>query len=301
MNETIGFVILHYNAIKETIDCVNSIIFNIDTEKYYIIIVDNKSPNGTGKKLKCMYSASDRIKVILNNENLGFACGNNVGYKYACYKLKCDFICVLNNDTLMIQDNFFEVIRKEYDKSRFGVLGPRIILKDGSDNQLYYKFPDLSFFEDEMMIQKKVLWQMRWRLNYIVVAVKLLRNYFYKLLGKKIKGRYEKYQSVSLTNKRREDVVLHGCCIIFSKEYFVSFQEAFNPNTFLYKEEELLYLRCRRKHLTIVYNPDLKIKHLEDAATDTILRKKRAKIMFQLDNQIRSLKVLIDTMKKNEE
>ena len=40
MSGRIGFVILHYNAIRETIDCVNSIMKNIDTDNYFIIIVD---------------------------------------------------------------------------------------------------------------------------------------------------------------------------------------------------------------------------------------------------------------------
>ena len=70
MEERIGFVILHYNAIKETVDCVNSIINNIDTDDYFIIIVDNKSPNYTGETLKEKYGKSEKIKVILNKENL---------------------------------------------------------------------------------------------------------------------------------------------------------------------------------------------------------------------------------------
>ena len=37
---SIGFVILHYNTMKETADCAESI-------KKKIVIVDNASPNGT--------------------------------------------------------------------------------------------------------------------------------------------------------------------------------------------------------------------------------------------------------------
>ena len=43
MNPKIVFVILHYLAIKETIDCVSSIQQNVCYDNYSIIIVDNGS------------------------------------------------------------------------------------------------------------------------------------------------------------------------------------------------------------------------------------------------------------------
>ena len=44
---SIGFVILHYNTMKETADCAESVKKKIDTPNYHIVIVDNASPNGT--------------------------------------------------------------------------------------------------------------------------------------------------------------------------------------------------------------------------------------------------------------
>lgn len=297
MSGRIGFVILHYNAIKETVDCVNSIMNNIDTDNYFIIIVDNKSPNCTGEMLKEKYNRSEKIKVILNEENLGFACGNNVGYQYAVQELKCSFVCILNNDTLLVQRDFFEIIKKEYAYSGFGILGPKIILKDGKINFLYYRFPSVEYFERELKIHKRDYWRMKYYLNYPIVAVKLLQKAIRELFGKTQESRHRKYQLFEQLDRRWEDVILHGCCIIFSPRYISQYQEAFNPKTFLYKEEELLYLRCKKADLKIVYNPKLIIKHLEDAATNSINRKKRDKLLFWLNNQIRSLEILIDELK----
>lgn len=53
------------------------------------------------------YHMDDKVLVLKLTSNLGFAKGNNVGYKYAVKELKCDFICILNNDTLLVQDDFF--------------------------------------------------------------------------------------------------------------------------------------------------------------------------------------------------
>lgn len=80
-----AFVILHYMAKQETIDCVASILKKTKAEpmKVSIVIVDNASANGTGRELQQLYQGAENIYVILNPENLGFARGNNVGFEFA--------------------------------------------------------------------------------------------------------------------------------------------------------------------------------------------------------------------------
>ena len=43
------------------------------------------------------------IELITNNENLGYAGGNNVGIRHALAK-GCDFILLLNNDVVVDRD-----------------------------------------------------------------------------------------------------------------------------------------------------------------------------------------------------
>ncbi len=297
MEERIGFVILHYNAIKETVDCVNSIMNNIDTDNYFIIIVDNKSPNCTGETLKEKYNRSEKIKVILNEENLGFARGNNVGYQYAVQKLECSFVCILNNDTLVIQNDFFAVINEEYKRSHFGVMGPMIILKDGRINRLYYTLPDVEFFEHEKEIMRKEYYIAKRYLRVAKFLFDFTKSIFHKMFRLKECSRFDAYFTSKALNSRHEDVVLHGCCLVFSPVYIENYQEAFNPKTFLYKEEELLYLRCKNRGLKTIYNPDLFIKHLEDASTNSILENSRVKRIRWAKNQMDSLNVVIEEMK----
>lgn len=292
----IGFVILHYNAIQETIDCVKSIEERLDTDDYGIVIVDNASPNGTGKKLQEMYQNVDKVTVIINEENLGFAGGNNIGYDYALKSLGCEFVCVMNNDTLIIQDDFWEAIEAEYNNSRFGVLGPRIILKNDKDNSLYVKLPSLKFMREELKLNKRNIFLMKWHLDHFVTAYRLTRNYIYKLLKKPKPSRHKEYFSDEGTDVRHDNVILHGCCLIFSPEYARQYKEAFHPDTFLYREEDLLYLRCKKAGLPMIYNPKVMIKHLEDASTDTVVKKSREKIVFQMKHQVKSIGVLIKEM-----
>lgn len=131
MEYKIGFVILHYNSYKETIQCAKSIIQKVDTEEYEIVVVDNCSPNKSLSIVREALREYERISFIQLNTNEGFARGNNAGIDYAREKLNCDFVCCLNNDTEIIQDDFCKTVYEEYAKSHFGVLGPKIVLNDG--------------------------------------------------------------------------------------------------------------------------------------------------------------------------
>ena len=69
----IAFLILHYNVVQETINCVNSIVDNIDSNNYNIVIVDNGSPNKSGDTLLEHFKNNSKVHVIINDTNLGFA------------------------------------------------------------------------------------------------------------------------------------------------------------------------------------------------------------------------------------
>lgn len=64
----IVFVILHYQTIKDTEECINSILQNINYGNFEIVIVDNFSTDGSGQVLKDKYNNLSNMHVILNNE-----------------------------------------------------------------------------------------------------------------------------------------------------------------------------------------------------------------------------------------
>ena len=92
----IGFVVLHYNVVAETEQCVESILKRIDSSDFEIVVVDNASPNKSGPQIQSLFANREHVSVILNEENLGFARGNNVGFRFLKNEKKCDFIVMLN-------------------------------------------------------------------------------------------------------------------------------------------------------------------------------------------------------------
>lgn len=285
-----AFVILHYYTIEDTKKCVMSILEKCNNVN--IVIVDNASPNGTGKELENLYKDNGNIKVIINEENLGFAKGNNIGFKYAKEKLNADFIIMCNNDTYLLQDNFLDLIENEYENSEFAVLGPQILLPNNEINPVVKQLPSLNQLKKQL---RGIILEYITNILYINRIYKLIKVTSKNILLKlKLKESIENKDNVKL---RYENIVLHGSFLIFSKKYIEKF-DGLDDRTFLYREEELLALRLKKNNLKSVYNPKIKIFHNEDSATNAITRSNRKKEIFVCKNQIKSMKVVLSELKK---
>lgn len=284
--DRLGFCILHYLNLEDTINCVNSIIENIDYKLYYIVIVDNNSPNKSGLKLKNKYQNSKNIKVILNKDNLGFSKGNNVGYKYLKYNLNCNYICLLNNDTMIKSKDFFKLVKDEYNYSKCAIIGPKIILKNDIIEKVCLNLITKKELKKQLFRLRKNLF-----LNYL-----FLEDIFNKI--KELFKNIIKYKSKSLRNKdikRCENVIIHGCFIIMTPSYVNNF-DGLLEYTFLYKEEEFLYLQITRQNLKSVYNPNIVIYHELNSATKTLTKKLYLKRRFIYKYNIIACRKLLKEM-----
>lgn len=282
-NKKFAFVILHYYTIDDTINCVNSIKKLENYENIEIVIVDNASLNGSGKEIKEKYKNDEKIHVILSDENLGFARGNNLGFVYAKNELKADFIVMCNNDVYMLQDDFCKKIVQEYNESNFAILGPRILLNNNKVCDYNDEFPDIKKFKKQRDINKIYYFFNKIQLRYVFAI-------FYRII-KCISKIWVKEKLVD-TTIRKENVVIQGACIIFSKVYIDKF-DGLDDRTFLYYEEQLLYLRVIKNNMKSVYNPYIMIFHNEGVATKKSTKNKRRRVDFQLKHEIDSLNILI--------
>src|SRR5262249_42874620 len=87
---------------------------------YEVIVVDNGGQPEIVDYLKASARINRNLKVILNDENLGFARANNVGIKAAG---DCEFIVLLNDDTIVSRHWLTRLIRHLADKP-IGMAGP---------------------------------------------------------------------------------------------------------------------------------------------------------------------------------
>ena len=95
-----AFLILNFNTYNETLNCVSSITESIKSSDYAIVVVDNGSPANIYSLLQKGLITYKNVYLLRSEENLGFSKGNNIGYRYACEKLKVDYILQINSDSI---------------------------------------------------------------------------------------------------------------------------------------------------------------------------------------------------------
>jgi GT2 family glycosyltransferase len=118
-------VILNYNGLKDTVECIES-LQKITYKNYKIIIVDNNSIDNSEEILRQKFP---NYKFIQTGENLGFAGGNNVGIKHAL-KANAEYILLLNNDTI-VEKSFLEPLVETAESAKdIGVVGGKIYYND---------------------------------------------------------------------------------------------------------------------------------------------------------------------------
>ncbi len=86
-------IIVNYNGIKYIENCLSSLL-KTDYPVFSITVVDNGSTDGSLQIIEDRYPS---VKVIKNNENLGFGIANDI----AIQATEAQYIALLNNDTLV--------------------------------------------------------------------------------------------------------------------------------------------------------------------------------------------------------
>ncbi len=137
----ISIIILCYNNLEFTRACVDSVIRLSDYENYEIILVDNASTDGTRDFLKTL-SGNDKIKTILNDNNEGFAEGNNIGIRRATG----EYIVLLNNDTYITRGWIVDLIRHFRLTPEVGMVGP-VTNMIGNEQKIKIAYADMNEME----------------------------------------------------------------------------------------------------------------------------------------------------------
>lgn len=116
-------VILNYN-VKYFIDiCLQSVLAATNDLDAEVILVDNASVDGSAAWITKQFP---QVKQIINQKNVGFPMGNNIGVSQA----KGTYLCILNPDTIVAEDTFAKAISFMDNNKEVAIMGPKLI--DGS-------------------------------------------------------------------------------------------------------------------------------------------------------------------------
>jgi GT2 family glycosyltransferase/glycosyltransferase involved in cell wall biosynthesis len=115
----VSIIVITYDNLDLTKMCIDSIIAKTHYPNFEIIIVDNNSQDGTKEYLLGLAADNSNMKIILNENNEGFAKANNKGIMAS----SGDYIVFLNNDTIVTRGWLTRLLRHLQDE-RVGMVGP---------------------------------------------------------------------------------------------------------------------------------------------------------------------------------
>lgn len=220
-NPNVSIVIINWNGWEDTIECLES-LYRIDYPNYKIIIVDNHSHDDSVKRIRD-YFEGKAFTIIENEENYGFAEGNNIGIRYALKHLNPGYILLLNNDTIVNKDFLKELINTGEKNTNIGILGPKIY---------YYDRPD-------------VIWSAGCRISWIFARGIQIGT------GELDKDQYNDSKVVEYVS---------GSAFLIKKDVIDKIG-LMDKNYFLYFEESDWTLRANRAGYKSLYVPKARVWH----------------------------------------
>ncbi len=140
LSPKVSIIIVTHNNKEYTKLCINSITEKTAYPNYEIIVVDNASSDGTKDYLEEL-GDGQKIKAIINDNNLGFAKANNIGIRNA----GGEYIILLNNDTVVTRGWVSGVIRHLKDPL-VGMVGP-VTNNIGNEARINVEYTDIDHMD----------------------------------------------------------------------------------------------------------------------------------------------------------
>ena len=242
-----SIIIVNWNTRELLARCLASIYQHPPRVPFEVIVVDNASSDGSAAMVRERFP---QVRLIENQENVGFAKGNNQAIAASQGK----YILLLNSDTVVLPQALNRLIDFIETHPRAGMAGPRLLNPDGSLQPSCTPFPTLA--------------REAWRLFH----------------GYRIKPLAEYPMATWDEITPREVDVLMGACLLVRREVIDQIgllDEAF----FMYSEEVDWCLRTKRAGWLVWWVPQASVVHYggqssRQASEKMFLQLYRSKVLF---------------------
>ncbi len=130
----VSVIVLSWNSKEEVLACVQSLLAVKHHIPLEIVVIDNASQDGSAAALDTI----DGIRVIKNNDNLGYAGGNNQGYQLTT----SEYVLLLNQDTLVNTAAIERSLQWLKSHPNYGAATVRLLNDDGTTQYyMHRRFP----------------------------------------------------------------------------------------------------------------------------------------------------------------
>jgi len=225
-------IIVNYNSSKNTNNLLLSLQKHLYLDINEIIIIDNNS-----KDIKNLNINNQKIKLIKNNKNFGFAKAVNQGID----KSKNNFLILLNPDTTIINNNILKTIELIKSDKNIGVIGGKIKYEH---KKIFTANNTPTFLTGifEFTNLKKIFPNNKYTSNF-------WPEQNHKII------------------KPTEVSGICGAYLIFRKYDKQDNKNYFNENYFLYLEDLDFCLNMKSKGFKIIFDPRSEIFHIGGASS----------------------------------
>ena len=250
-NIDISIIIVSYNTKDLLRSCVESVIKNITSLKYEIIIVDNDSQDGSKTYIKEVCKKNKNVKCFFMDKNIGFGGANNFGMN----RSSGSYILLLNSD-IQIENNVIEkVIEWMRNNPGYGVASANLYNPDGSIQGTGGYFPTILSVFSWMTIQD---------LPFVDDLIKP----FHPMKGN------SPFSNSAFYNKDRDLDWVTGAFFMMRREVFENVG-GFDTDFFMYTEDVEYCVRIKAQGWFVRYLPYKGVTHLGGASGnmgDSILK-----------------------------
>ncbi len=125
LSNPVSLIIVNYNACE----CIGTCVLSALTQVGEVIVVDNASSDDSVAQLQTTFLGEQRLKIVRNPENLGFAAGCNIGAEHS----SGSFLLFLNPDCVLAPDAVKNLMRVFDEYPDVGMVGGLLLNPDGTE------------------------------------------------------------------------------------------------------------------------------------------------------------------------
>jgi len=222
----VSIQIVTWNSLKFLPDCLKS-IFDQTYKDFSVLIIDNASNDGIIEFVKTNYP---EVNILRNNKNLGFAIAHNQGMKlFESYP----YILVINPDIILEKDWLEKILLAVEKDKKIGAAGGKLL-------KIYTSEPEIN-----EKVKTKIIDS---------TGLKIFRS-------RRVVDRGEGELDQGQYDKKEEVFGLSAACVLYRRQALEDiklkiYEECFDKDFFVYKEDIDLSYRLRWRGWKIVYCPE---------------------------------------------
>ncbi len=156
-------VVVSWNVRAELERCLKSLPEACKDLDWECVVVDNDSSDDSAEMVKRVFSNEDRLDLLVNKLNLGFAAACNQG----AVQHKARYVLLLNPDTVCPPNSLTDLVQKMDMNPKAGIMGPKLLNSDGTYQQSVRGFPTLC---SQVLVMLK--------LHHFLPGLPTLKKYF---------------------------------------------------------------------------------------------------------------------------